>query len=314
MSDLISKNSRNTDRIFPFLGGKEIASHPEHRHYRYVINFGLMSLNEAEKWPDLLDIVRLRVKPIRDKMGGYSVADRRRENWWQFGTYTPALFSAIARLNEVIVTPRVAQYPVFTLVDTGSVYSEKVVVFASSSAGLHGVLTSRISETWIRFFTLTMKDDLNYAASDCFENFALPDGADADAILRDANLAYNSHRAALMVARSEGLTKTYNRFHDSSDRAPDIQRLRELHHDLDLAVLGAYGWNDLAARAAPEFLTDETEPDHRYQGRLFWPAPFRDEVLARLLDLNRVRAAEERALGLSPGKPDDADEDQDEAA
>ena len=103
-----------------------------------------------------------------------------------------------------------------------------------------------------------------------------------------------------MLARKEGLTKTYNRFHNSSDHAPDILRLRELHHELDLAVLRAYGWDDLAARAAPEFLTEETEPDHRYQGRLFWPAPFRDEVLARLLDLNRARAEEERLLGLSP--------------
>lgn len=103
-----------------------------------------------------------------------------------------------------------------------------------------------------------------------------------------------------MVARNEGLTKTYNRFHNPGDRAPDIVRLRDLHHALDLAVLRAYGWDDLAERAAPEFLTDETEPDHRYQGRLFWPAEFRDKVLARLLDLNRARAAEERALGLSP--------------
>jgi hypothetical protein len=117
-----------------------------------------------------------------------------------------------------------------------------------------------------------------------------------------------------LVARHEGLTKTYNRFHNPADRAPDIRRLRELHHELDLAVLRAYGWDDLAARAAPEFLTEETEPDHRYQGRLFWPAPFRDEVLARLLDLNRARAAEERALGLSAGRVGDQDEEDAEAA
>jgi hypothetical protein len=55
-------------------------------------------------------------------------------------------------------------------------------------------------------------------------------------------------------------------------------------------------------------------PDHRYHGRLFWPAPFRDEVLARLLDLNRTRAAEERALGLAPGRTDASDDDQDEVA
>ena len=69
---------------------------------------------------------------------------------------------------------------------------------------------------------------------------------------------------------------------------------------MDVAVLRAYGWDDLADRATPEFLTEVGEPDHRYQHRLFWPAVFRDEVLGRLLDLNRARAEEERRLGLSP--------------
>lgn len=119
-----------------------------------------------------------------------------------------------------------------------------------------------------------------------------------------------------MVARDEGMTRTYNRFHDPAERAADIQTLRALHHDLDRAVLRAYGWDDLADRAAPVFLTEDDEPDHRYQGRLFWPGPFRDEVLARLLDLNRAHAEEERRLGLSPGAAgaDSDDEADDDAA
>ena len=85
---------------------------------------------------------------------------------------------------------------------------------------------------------------------------------------------------------------------------PDIQRLRELHHAMDVAVLRAYGWGDLADRGrAPEFLTEASKPDYRYQGRLFWPTAFRDEVLARLLDLNRARAEEERRLRSVAARP-----------
>ena len=61
------------------------------------------------------------------------------------------------------------------------------------------------------------------------------------------------HRAALMIDRNEGMTKTYNRFHDRNETADNIQRLRELHAAMDRAVLEAYGWHDLAARAAPDF-------------------------------------------------------------
>ena len=65
-------------------------------------------------------------------------------------------------------------------------------------------------------------------------------------------------------------------------------------------MLRAYGWADLASTASPEYLTEETEQDPRYQRRLFWPASFRDEVLARLLALNAERAADEAARGLAP--------------
>jgi hypothetical protein len=67
---------------------------------------------------------------------------------------------------------------------------------------------------------------------------------------------------------------------------------------MDRAVLRAYGWGDLAEELRPQFLTEETEDDHTYQGRYFWPADGRDRVLARLLALNAERHAEEVAAGL----------------
>ena len=72
---------------------------------------------------------------------------------------------------------------------------------------------------------------------------------------------------------------------------------------MDRAVLRAYGWRDLADELRPEFLTEETEDDHTYQGRYFWPAEARDRVLARLLALNAERHAEEVAAGLAPAAP-----------
>jgi hypothetical protein len=139
---------------------------------------------------------------------------------------------------------------------------------------------------------------LRYTPTSLFEPFPLPIDFDGNVTLEAMAQAYHDHRAQLMIARNQGMTPTYNRFHDPQDQAADIVRLRELHADMDRAVLAAYGWDDLAARAAPEFLTEETEDDHTYQGRLFWPAPFRDELLARLLRLNEERAEEERRAGL----------------
>jgi hypothetical protein len=146
-----------------------------------------------------------------------------------------------------------------------------------------------------------MKDDLRYTPSDCFETFPFPSGLETSRRIEAAGCAYHDHRAALMIARDEGMTKTYNRFHDRSETADDIVRLRELHAAMDRAVLEAYGWHDLAARAAPVFLDEGHEDEHTYQGRLFWPSDFRDEVLARLLALNAERHAEEVRLGIARG-------------
>ncbi|MBK7823677.1 hypothetical protein [Nannocystis sp.] len=122
-------------------------------------------------------------------------------------------------------------------------------------------------------------------------------------------MQYYDFRADLMVRNNEGLTKTYNRFHDPDEHAPDILKLRELHAEMDRAVLTAYGWTDLAERATCEFRLDDEpddEPDadeapraraRKKPWRYRWPQDFHDEVLARLLDLNQQRAAEERLAG-----------------
>ena len=111
-----------------------------------------------------------------------------------------------------------------------------------------------------------------------------------------------------MVRNNEGLTKTYNRFHDPDERSPDILKLRELHAAMDRSVLDAYDWHDLAESATCEFLLDYEEDDdeestggrrRKKPWRYRWPDDFRDEVLARLLELNRQRAEDERLSGLA---------------
>ena len=103
-----------------------------------------------------------------------------------------------------------------------------------------------------------------------------------------------------MVENGEGMTRTYNRFHDPDERDPRIARLWELHAAMDRAVLDAYGWRDIPTDC--EFLLDyeideETWGRKKKPWRYRWPDAVRDDVLARLLALNAARAAEERLAG-----------------
>ena len=108
------------------------------------------------------------------------------------------------------------------------------------------------------------------------------------------------------------LTKIYNRYHDRGQNAPDIARLRELHAEMDAIVMRALGWDDLADRAHPEFIEQETDGRKQAKTRLDWPSDFKDEVLARLLALNAERAEDERAACLIPVDDEENEEADDE--
>ena len=152
---------------------------------------------------------------------------------------------------------------------------------------------------------------MSYSPTDCFSTFPLPEPLEENVAVEAAGEAYYAFRAEMMIARDQGLTDTYNRFHTRGENAADIARLRALHHEMDVAVLRAYGWDDLADRTAPEFMEQEADEGKTPKTRLDWPSDFKDEVLARLLALNATRAAEERAAGLvavDDGEDEDIEE------
>jgi len=200
----------------------------------------------------------------------------------------------------------------FAFLPRATVFANSLDVFAFSDPGHFAILQSRVHEVWVRRESSSMKDDLRYAPSDCFETFPFP-LSQLESTTDAQGQQYYAFRAELMVRNNEGLTKTYNRFHDPDERSPEILKLRELHAAMDVAVLEAYGWHDLAETATCEFLLDyeddedEEEPTdgaRRGRGRkkpwrYRWPDDFRDEVLARLLALNAERAEQERLAGLT---------------
>jgi hypothetical protein len=251
-------------------------------------------------------IVEEKVKPQRMKDN----REVRKRYWWRFGETTPALFAAVRGLERVLVISRVTQYFAFVFLPSNRVYSERLVVIPLTSDASFAAMQSRVHELWALFFGPTHVDRPTYAPERCFETFPFPEGVLAPlpdgrgSTVERAGREYYEFRAALMVQNNEGLTKTYNRFHDPNERSPDILRLRELHAAMDRAVLDAYGWTDLTPTCA--FLLDyeDEEGEEEATGRqrkkpwrYRWPDDFHDEVLAGLLELNKRRAEQERLAG-----------------
>ena len=302
MHRLIEEDPGNQEVIFPYIGGDEVNSSPTHANHRYVINFGEKLEKECrERWPKLMDIVEAKVKLGRQSQG--SIVNPKR--WWMFARPASNLSIASSQCERVLVICRLQSQWGTSFLSAGSVFAESLIVFPLSTHAAFSALQSRPHELWARFFGSSMKDDLRYTPSDCFETFPFPNKWDDHQGLEAAGQTYYDFRAQLMVEHDEGLTKTYNRFHDPNEIDSDIQKLRELHAAIDRAVLDAYGWTDIPTDC--EFLLDyeideETWGAKKKPYRYRWPEEVHDEVLVRLLDLNQKRYAEEVAAGLHAEK------------
>ena len=329
----IEQDPKNGEVIFPYIGGKDLNTAPTQGHHRYVINFrdyplarsdlrnlwhdadasirrawvaqGIAPLDYpdpvAEDWPDLLKVVEEKVKPARAHLTTNAIGRKRARLWWQYGSRAKELYRAIANQDRVLAISRVGQHASFAFLPGGMVYSIELNIFPIPTYAAFCTLQSRPHEIWARFFGSSMKDDLRYTPSDVFETFPFPGNWTTSSTLEAAGEAYYKFRGDLMVRNDEGLTKTYNRFHDPEERNPSIEQLRALHAEMDRAVLAAYGWEDISTECefVPEHVGNvrsdrgdiPSRRKRRYRYR--WPNRVRDEVLARLLKLNGRRAHED---------------------
>ena len=165
-------------------------------------------------------------------------------------------------------------------------------VFAYDDNFHLGVLTSSFHWLWTIKYASTLESRIRYTPTDVFETFPQPEYTDA---IRDAASGLDQHRRNLMISRGEGLTKTYNRFHDPDALGDDIGELRTLHASLDRAVADAYGWGDLVLVHG----FHETQHGVRFTVE---PA-VQTEILDRLLELNHARYARDQADQATGPKP-----------
>jgi hypothetical protein len=302
MNRLLSANPVTRDAVFPYLGGEELNTSPTHDYRRFVIDLGDTTLEEAtQRWPELVEILRVKVKPYRDGLK----RDCYRERWWLHGERQPELYRQLSNHCRVLANSQVSGNMAFAFQPVDRRFSVTLNLFMFSSYAAFSLVQCRPHEVWARFLGSSMKDDLRYTPTDCFDTFPFPEDWESRHALEAAGEAYYQFRADLMVRNDEGLTKTYNRFHDPDEDSPDIIRLRELHAAMDRAVLDAYGWTDIPTDC--EFLldyeVDEEESSRRKKPwRYRWPDEVRDEVLARLLQLNSQRAAQEAQAGARAAK------------
>jgi len=233
---LIQHDPRNAQVLQPYVIGQDLNQRPDCSASRWIINFRDWTLERARDYPDALDIVERLVKPERNQ----NAIASRRNFWWRYATHAPNLYRAVAGLDHVLAISLVGSAVMPVRVPTGPVFAHKCAVFALDDFASLAALSSSVHTTWVVRFTSTMRTDVNYSPSDVFLTLPRPRPTPT---LQRLGRRLDDERRELMLSRSWGLTTTYNHVHDPADRDPAVVALRDLHTEIDEAVLASYGWN-----------------------------------------------------------------------
>ncbi len=262
--------------IRQYRNGRDVTQAP--RGVMVIDLYGLTAEEARDRFPATYQHLVDNVKPERDQNNRESY----RRNWWIFGEPRRVLRGQLAGLNRYIATSETAKHRTFTFLDSSILPDNMLVNIALEDAYYLGVLSSSAHVAWALATGGTLEDRPRYNKTRCFETFPFPAPTD-DQQARIRNLAeqLDAHRKERIEEHEDlTITKLYNVLEKlragqeltAAERTIHtnglVAVLRELHDELDTAVLEAYGW--------PSNLTDE-------------------EILENLVALNQERALEEAA-------------------
>jgi type II restriction/modification system DNA methylase subunit YeeA len=266
----LNPNGRpNSDVVRPWINARDIVQRPRGM---YIIDFdGELTEAGAALYELPFEYIKKHVLPKRSKnrREGYAA------NWWNHAEARPELREATKGLSRFIATTRVSVHRVFIWSPARTLPDSATFAFARDDDYFFGLLHSRPHELWARAQGTQLREvesGFRYTPTSTFDTFPFPwppgkepnEEADArvkaiaDAArelvrLRDAWL--NPPGCSPEELKGRTLTNLYN-------QRPEW--LANSHRALDEAVFAAYGW----------------------------PADLpKEEILARLLALNRERAA-----------------------
>lgn len=308
---MIERNADLAQIVFPVINGDELNNEPLQEPQRSIINFFDWPMEKAEGFGEAFERVRTLVKPVRD-------ADNRavrRERWWQYAERAVGLYDGIRGRERCFIVARTTKHLNFSASPSRRVFTDALKVFTTDSWSAYAVVQSTLHEVWARKYSGSLETRLRYSPTDCFLTFAFPRNPASESALAAIGETYHEHRRALMRDLWLGLTDLYNLFHDPAltselvtesrgDRATitgdegfaRLQRLRELHRELDQTVLTAYGWHTDSDFGPALALRHDFHPldflPENDRIRLTLHPEARREVLARFLKLNHQRAAE----------------------
>ncbi len=237
VQDWLKADPRNQSILKLFSMGANLAQNPHGKPERWIIDFSEMTVEDASNYKLPFQHVRDTVKPEREK----NRVKLLRDTWWKFKRTNQPMRTALSTLSYCFAVPRVSKWAIPLVISVDWLAGEKSVTFASDDFYVLGILLSTVHRVWMESQKSTLKGDIAYTPTTCFETFPFPQTLDPQLIeqIRSLALELHQYRSEQMEKKQWGITKLYNAYF-----AEPSSQLYKLHAKLDRLVMQAYGFSD----------------------------------------------------------------------
>lgn len=257
-SALLSRGAAgDLEVLHPFLGGKEMLERSVVD--RWVIDIAERDLVAARAAaPAVMSHLAEQVLPVRQKAAddeARRTADLLASNpnakpnrhhanflaqWWRLGYRREDMLEALEGLEQrYIATSRVAsekRATIFQFVDVAIRPGDSLTVFALDDDYSLGVLSSATHRAWFEARCSTLETRLRYTPTTVWDSFPWPQSPSESAVRAVAEVTADVLRVrGAYLDRGVSLKRQYDAL-----RQPGRSALRDLHEELDRAVIKAY--------------------------------------------------------------------------
>ncbi|MFF2371642.1 Eco57I restriction-modification methylase domain-containing protein [Agromyces sp. NPDC058110] len=292
-AQVLRADPTSAEVIEPFLNGDDLNATPDTSATRWIVNFGERTESEARRFPGAWRHVEHHVHPERmqkDRTKYPQMVDL----WWQYWRPRARLYASIRSLQFVTVIVLHSKHVMAVRVRADQVFSHALGVFSTDSASEFAFLSSSIHQLWAIMYGSTLgHNTVRYTPSDVYETLPRPNGTER---MRELGEQLDGDRRGIMLRRQLGLTALYNLVNSPDvESDADVDLIRSIHVQIDVAVMEAYGWTDIPL--------DHGFHTYRQMERWTVSPAARVEILDRLLEENHRRAAIEAHLNPKKAKP-----------
>jgi len=257
--NLISKDLKYKDVLFPFLIGDELLGGKNSLPTRYVIDFRKHDIFEANKYAEVFSIIREKVysdkeaKAIAEnKINNDTLAINKNaktnndhsnafKTWWQLFRSRNELINKLDTITRFITCSRVTKRLIFEFVSSKIHPNDALQVFPLEDDYSFGILQSTIHWNWFKARCSTLKGDWRYTSDTVFDSFPWPQNpsiTDIEDIAKHARELRLKRREVMM---RDGLSlRDLYRIVEATPNNP----VSTIQDKLDSSVMKAYGMNN----------------------------------------------------------------------